>query len=81
MRKHPYDGYKPPNEADMEMLHAKVKECVTEAKKILQQKKGVHGYYITPYVSEEIETAFNCLTEAEELFEKDAKFRKVQHNG
>ena len=76
MSKHPYDGYKPPSEADMEMLRAKVKECMTEAKRILQQKKGIHGYYITPYVSEEIETAFNCLSEAEELFEKDAKLSR-----
>lgn len=79
MSKHPYDGYNPPSEADMEMLRAKVKECVTEAKRILQQKKGVHGYYITPYVSEEIEAAFNCLMEAEEFFERDSKLSRENH--
>ena len=79
MSRHPYDGYNPPSEADMEMLRTKVKECVTEAKRILQQKKAIHGYYITPYVSEEIETAFDCLMAAEELFEKDAKLSKENH--
>lgn len=79
MSKHPFDGYRPPSEADMEMLRAKVKECTTEARRILQLKKGIHGYYITPYVSEEIEKAFNCLEEAEELFEKDAKLSRENH--
>lgn len=79
MSKHPYNGYSPPSEADMEMLRVKVKECVTEAKRILQRKKGFHGYYITPYVSEEIETAFNCLMEAEEFFERDAKLSRENH--
>lgn len=81
MSKNPYDEYNPPSEADMEMLRVKVKECVTEAKRILQQKKAIHGHYVTTYASEEIETAVNCLEAAEELFEKDAKFRKEQRNG
>lgn len=80
MNKHPYDGYKPPSEADIERLRTKVKECVSEAKRILQLKKGIHGYFITPYVSDEIELAFNHMCEAEELFEKDVEYRKNHEN-
>lgn len=80
MKLHPFSGYKQPSENELDALHAKVKELVAESKKILQHKKGIHGYYITPYVSDEIELAFNNLCEAEELFNKDVEYRKNHEN-
>lgn len=68
-----YKGYKEPTKEDLELLHSKLKELLSEAKRVLQYKKGIHGYYITPFISDEIELAFNYLCEAEELFDKDFK--------
>lgn len=68
-----YKGYKEPTRKDLELLHSKLKDLVSEAKQVLQHKKGIHGYYITPFISDEIELAFNYLCEAEELFDKDFK--------
>lgn len=68
-----FKGYKEPTEEDLELLHSKLKDLVAEAKRILQYKKGIHGYHITPFISDEMELAFNCLCEAEELFDKDLK--------
>lgn len=68
-----YKGYKEPTRKDLELLHSKLKDLVLEAKRVLQYKKGIHGYYITPFISDEIELAFNYLCEAEELFNKDFK--------
>ena len=70
-----FKGYKEPAGEDLDLLYSKLKDLVTEAKRVLQFKKGIHGYHITPFVSEEIELAFNCLCEAEELFDKDIKLR------
>lgn len=72
-----FNGYKEPPREDLELLHSKLKELVSEAKRVLQHKKGIHEYYITPFISDEIELAFNCLCEAEELFDKDLK---TSHN-
>lgn len=80
MKPKAFTGYKEPARKDLEELHSKLKELVAKATRILQRKKGIHGYHITPYVSEEIELAFNHLCEAEELFEKDAEWRKEQNN-
>lgn len=71
-----YKGYKEPTREDLELLRSKLKDLVSEAKRILQRKKGIHGYNITPFVSDEIELAFNCLCEAEELFDEALKLHK-----
>lgn len=78
MKPKAFNGYKEPDIKDMEGLYSKLKELVEDAARILQRKKGSHGYCITPYVSDEIELAFNLLCEAEELFEKDNELRKEQ---
>ena len=74
-----FKGYKEPDGEDLELLHSKLKDLVSEAKRVLQYKKGIHGYYITPFVSDEIELAFNYLCEAEELFDKDLELHKMPH--
>lgn len=78
MKPKAFRGYKEPDVKDMEELYSRLKELVADAARILQRKKAIHGYNITPYVSEEIEAAFNCLCEAEELFAKDNELRKEQ---
>lgn len=76
MKPKAFRGYKEPDVKDMEELYSRLKELVADAARILQRKKGIHGYYITPYVSEDIEMAFNLLCKAEELFAKDNELRK-----
>lgn len=78
MKPDAFKGYKEPDAKDMEELYSGLRDLVADAARILQKKKGIHGYYITPYVSEEIEMAFNLLCEAEELFAKDNELRKEQ---
>lgn len=78
MKPKAFRGYKEPDAKDMEELYSRLKALVEDAARILQRKKDIHGYYITPYVSEEIEMAFNCLCEAEELFTKDNELKKKQ---
>lgn len=78
MKPKAFREYKEPDAKDMEELHSRLKELVADAARILQKKKGRHGYYITPYVSDEIEMAFNLLCEVEELFAKDNELRKEQ---
>lgn len=78
MKPKAFRGYKEPDVKDIEELYSRLKELVADAARILQRKKGIHGYWITPYVSEEIATAFNLLCDAEELFAKDNELRKEQ---
>ena len=68
-----FKGYKEPPREDLELLHSKLKDLVSESKRVLQYKKGIHGYYLTPFISSKIELAFNFMCEAEELFDKDFK--------